>query len=103
MPMGANTSDAPWNQRSDDEHEYWCNCTQIMVCRAKAKGYNKEQAQKGFLDEHFSITELLDELRTYVKEDMAMTGATTVKGAFLKRLLDGINLWNCESTDIEAE
>lgn len=92
---------APWNDPIDNEEEFDFVGTQIMVCRAKSKGYNQEDACDTFFDEHHTITELLNELRTYVMQDIAMTGSSTGKGAYLKRLLADIDTWELEESNVE--
>ena len=42
---------------------------------------------------HFTIQDLIDELREYVKEDMKNCAPNTGKGAHLERLLEACNGW----------
>lgn len=47
---------------------------------------------------HFTINDLIDELREYVKADMETCAPNTGKGAHLKRLLEACDGWECESS-----
>lgn len=42
---------------------------------------------------HFTILEMLDELKVYVEQDLAMTGKNTGKGRHLQRLLESCQGW----------
>lgn len=44
-------------------------------------------------DSHFKIQDLLEELKSYVQNDMALTGSNTGKGRYLKRLLEACDNW----------
>ena len=47
---------------------------------------------------HFTINDLIDELREYVKADMKTCAPNTGKGARLKRLLEACNGWETVET-----
>ena len=47
---------------------------------------------------HFTINDLIDELREYVKDDITKCLPNTGRGAHLKRLLAACDGWECESS-----
>lgn len=92
---------APWNDPIDNEDEFDCIGTNIMVCHATSKGYNQDEACDNFFEQHHTIPELLDELKTYVMLDMVMMGSDTGRRVYLKRLLADIDIWELEERNVE--
>lgn len=49
----------------------------------------------------FTIPQMLDELRKYVEQDLAMTGNDTIKSRRLKGLLNACKGWEVVETSVE--
>lgn len=111
-PAGAeNDPNAPYNQVEVREREFDIECEFVMrKCvtvttndyepdyddedgREDANTENTDWAQAFAESGHFTIQDLIDELREYVKEDMKTCAPNTGKGAYLERLLEACQGW----------
>ena len=119
-PAGAEFDpNAPYNQVDVESREFDIECTFVMrkVVTVTTNDYELEIDDENgheytntdntdwaaaFDDSgHFTIDELLDELREYVKADMETCSPNTCKGAHLKRLLKACDDW--ETVDEKFE
>ena len=113
-PAGADTPDAPWNQSEPDDKDFLVDVEYVLQkknVKVTTKDYkpevlNKDEEIVEPLDTrdtnwedaynnsgHFTIQEMLDELKEYVKADMQTCSLNTCKGAHLKRLLEDCDGW----------
>ena len=116
-PPGAeNDPNAPYNQTDVPERKFdiECECVLRTVVAVNTNDYvpetdddngheyaNTENTdwQHAFENSgHFTIQDLLDELREYVKEDMEKCLPNTGRGAHLKRLLAACDQWETIET-----
>lgn len=117
-PAGAeNDPNAPYNQVDVPKKEFDIECEFVMrkVVNVETNDYvveiddengheyaNTENTDWGsaFTNSgHFTIQDLLDELREYVINDMNTCSPNTCKGAHLKRLLDACDGWDTSETN----
>lgn len=111
-PPGAEFDEnAPYNQVEVREREFDIECEFVMrKCvtvttndyepdyddedgREDANTENTDWAQAFAESGHFTIQDLINELREYVKEDMKTCAPNTGKGAHLERLLSACQGW----------
>lgn len=113
-PIGADTPDAPWNQEEIPERVF---NVEVNVVLKKTVSVSTNLYSRHFEDEtkeyvistedvnwkcayensgHFSVPELLEELKSYVEADMQTCSPNTCKGAHLKRLLEACNGWEVD-------
>ena len=113
-PAGTDTPDAPWNQSEPDDKDFLVDVEYVLQkknVKVTTKDYKPEIVNKdGEIVEpldtsdtnwedaynnsgHFTIQEMLDELKEYVKVDMQKCSPNTYKGAHLKRLLEDCDSW----------
>lgn len=113
-PAGSDTPDAPWNQSEPDDKDFLVDVEYVLQkknVKVTTKDYKPEVVNKDEeivepLDTsdtnwedaynnsgHFTIQEMLDELKEYVKDDMQTCYPNTGKGAHLKRLLEDCQGW----------
>ena len=113
-PAGADTPDAPWNQSEPDDKDFLVDVEYVLQkknVKVTTKDYKPEVVNKDeeivepldtsdtnwedvyFNSGHFTIQEMLDELKEYVKADMQTCYPNTCKGAHLKRLLEDCQGW----------
>lgn len=57
--------------------------------------------EEEYKDNCFTIPEMLDELKIYVEQDLAMTGKNTSKGRHLQSMLKACQGWKVVETEIE--
>lgn len=105
---------APWNQSEPDDKDFLVDVEYVLQkknVKVTTKDYkpeivNKDEEIVEPLDTsdtnwedaynnsgHFTIQEMLDELKEYVKADMQTCSPNTCKGAHLKRLLEDCQGW----------
>ena len=111
-PPGAEFDEnAPYNQVDVREREFDIECEFVMrKCvtvttndyepdyddedgREDANTENTDWAQAFAESGHFTIQDLINELREYVKEDMKTCAPNSGKGAHLERLLSACQGW----------
>ena len=113
-PAGADMPDAPWNQSEPDDKDFLVDVEYVLQkknVKVTTKDYkpeivNKDEEIVEPLDTsdtnwedaynnsgHFTIQEMLDELKEYVKAEMQTWSPNTCKGAHLKRLLEDCDGW----------
>lgn len=113
-PAGADTPDAPWNQSEPDDKDFLVDVEYVLQKKNvkvttndyKPEVVNKDEEIVEPLDTsdtnwedaynnsgHFTIQEMLDELKEYVKADMQTCSSNTCKGVHLKRLLEDCDGW----------
>ena len=113
-PAGTDTPDALWNQSEPDDKDFLVDVEYVLQkknVKVTTKDYkpeivNKDEEIVEPLDTsdtnwedaynnsgHFTIQEMLDELKEYVKADMQTCYPNTCKGAHLKRLLEDCDGW----------
>lgn len=111
-PPGADTPDAPWNEPIIPERDFEVDVEFVM--RKNAVDVTTDKYVPEFDDEdghtyantedtdweqvygdsgHYTILEMLDELKQYVEEDLKTCSPNTCKGASLKRLLADCQSW----------
>jgi hypothetical protein len=110
-PAGSDTPDAPWNQSEPDDKDFFVDVEYVLQKKnvkvttddyipefdietgydANTDDTNWENAYNN--SGHFTIQEMLDELKEYVKADMQTCSPNTCKGAHLKRLLEDCDGW----------
>ena len=119
-PPGAEFDpNAPYNQVEVPEKEFDIECEFVMrksvtvTTNDYVPEYDDEDGResadtkntdwaKAFADSgHFTIQDLIDELREYVKEDMKTCAPNTGKGAHLKRLLEACDGWDMVEQNYE--
>lgn len=57
--------------------------------------------EKSWMNNAITIPELLAELKEYVLKDISMTGANTLKGRYLQRMLRDLDGWKVNETNVE--
>ena len=120
-PPGADTPDAPWNQPVIPEREFDVEVTITMskVVTITTDNYVPEyddedghtyantentERDKEFENRgHFTIADLIEELKGYVVEDMKTCAPNTGKGAHLKRLLLACEDWETIEESYEEQ
>lgn len=122
-PPGADTSDAPWNEPVIPDKDFEVDVEYVL--QKKAVKVTTDDYRPEFDDEtghvdantddtdwenaynnsgHFTIQEMLNELKAYVKADMQTCSPNTCKGAHLKRLLEDCDGWELyDKSYCEAE
>ena len=120
-PPGADTPDAPWNQPVIPERE--CD-VEVTITMSKVVTITTDNYVPEYDDEdghtyantentewdkefensgHFTIADLIDELKGYVVEDMKTCAPNTGKGAHLKRLLLACEDWETIEESYEEQ
>lgn len=120
-PPGADTPDAPWNEPVIPERDFDVEVTITMskVVTVTTDDYTPEyddedgntyantentEWDKAFENSgHFTIAELLEELKGYVVEDMKTCAPNTGKGAHLQRLLLACEDWETIEESYEEQ
>lgn len=120
-PAGADTPDAPWNEPVIPERDFDVEVTVTMskVVTVTTNNYvpeyddedghtyaNTENTEwdKEFENSgHFTIADLLEELKGYVVEDMKTCAPNTGKGAHLQRLLLACEDWETIEESYEEQ
>ena len=118
-PNGADTPDAPWNEPVIPERDFDVSVEFVMrkVVKVTTNDYeneiddanghehvdttNTDWARAFENDGHFTIQDLLNELRDYVVADMETCSPNTCKGAHLKRLLAACDNWETIEQNFE--
>lgn len=121
LPMGSDTKDAPWNEPSPpNERKFNClvSVTLERIVAVPTQAYNEymEEDEDGkrmeidtegvdwneeYTNNCITIPEMLDELKAYVEQDLAMTGKNTGKGRYLQQLLGSCQSWTVYETYVE--
>ena len=119
-PPGADTPDAPWNEPVLRERDFDIDVEFVMRKSVKvttndyqpdvdvetghiyANTENTDWENAFSNSGHFTIQDLIDELREYVKEDMKTCAQNTCKCAHLERLLDACNGWETAEANFEG-
>lgn len=120
-PPGADTPDAPWNEPLIPERDFDVEVTITMskvvtittdnyvpecddedgsmYANTENTEWDKEFENSG----HFTIADLLEELKGYVVEDMKTCAPNTGKGAHLQRLLLACEDWETIEESYEEQ
>lgn len=113
-PMGADTSDAPWNQSENEGIEVEVSITQTLskCCTIETDDYYIERGDdeptinevslcEKFNDYHHTIPEMLELLKGYAIEELKNTMEGTGRNSFLKRLIEDCDGWETVETELE--
>lgn len=118
-PAGAyDDPSAPWNEQVIDPKEVECHATitietDVLVKTDQYQSHIDDEDGSTYYefdgvdweDEYnkscITISEMLNELKKYVEQDIANTGKNTGRGRYLKRLLNACQGWNVIETEIE--
>ena len=120
-PLGSDTKDAPWNEPAPPkERKFKCHVAVTLErdVDVPTQGYNEsiEEDEDGkylsidtddvdWREEYdnncITITEMLNELKAYVEQDLAMTGKNTGKGIYLQKVLEACQGWEVTETYVE--
>lgn len=109
FPSGAYTSpDAPYNLPIEPKYrDFECRATitieaDISVLSNKYQnGTEGIDWQEEYENYCITIPKMLDELKRYVEQDLAMTGKNTSKGIYLQDLLKACQGWKVVENEIE--
>lgn len=123
-PMGADTPDAPWNEKENEEREFDVIVTQTLVKNEKVftsdynyfveqeedGGYSEEietddtDWEQAWSEQCWSIPELLNKLKKYVEEELA-TSKNIDKGRknYLNGIINACQGWNVIETCVEQQ
>ena len=117
-PAGADTPSAPWNEPCIPIREFDVD---VDVTLHKMETVSTDDYAPAFDEDNgivcantddtdwleayksgcFTIPQMLDELRKYVEQDLAMTGNDTSKSRRLKGLLNACKGWEVVETSVE--
>ena len=106
MMSQSEESNAPWNEKRNEELAFDVDVTFTMSKRVTVKTDDYEQ-KDDYTDTsltdfemaydangHYTIAELLNELKTYIMADMKTCGDGTGKGVHLRHLLEECDGWS---------
>ena len=119
-PPGADTPDAPWNEREQDEIEVVCEMTVLMrndvvittdeysVERDEEDGtmsfdlnLSYKDAEQLYRVQHYTIKEMLNELAKYITKELADESITNSRKWDLQSMLEDCKGWSEENFEIE--
>lgn len=118
-PLGADTPDAPWNEPViperdfDIDVEFVMSKTVTVTTNDYAPEYDDEDGREYANTENtdwekaydnsgnLTIAEMLQELESYVKDDMTKTAPNTGKGRYLQRVLESCQGWEVKEKTFE--
>ena len=118
-PLGADTPDAPWNEPVIPERDFDIDVEFVMskavtvTTNDYAPEYDDEDGREYANTEntdwekaydnsgHLTIAEMLQELESYVKDDMTKTAPNTGKGRYLQRVLESCQGWKVKEKTFE--
>lgn len=118
-PAGAyDDPNAPYNQSDNEVREFECHATvtleaDIVVETDQYQQYVDDEGGDTYYEfdgvvwgeeynkNSITLPQMLNELKKYVEQDLAMTGKNTKKGQELQRLLDACQGWSVVETEIE--
>ena len=118
-PAGAyDDPNAPYNQSDNDVKEFECRAkitleADVLVETDQYQQYMDYEDgstwyefdgvdwEKEYNKNSITLQQMLNELKKYVEQDLAMTGKNTQKGMDLQRLLDACQGWSVVETEIE--
>ena len=123
-PMGADTPDAPWNERENEEREFDVVVTQTLVKNENVftsdyKYFVEQEEDFGYSEvietddtdweqawseQCWAIPELLNKLKKYVEEELA-TSKNIDKGRknYLNGIINACQGWNVIETCVEQQ
>lgn len=123
-PMGADTPDAPWNERGNEEREFEVVVTQTLeknetvftsdykyfVEQEEDFGYSEvietddTDWERAWREQCWSIPELLNKLKKYVEDELA-TNKNIDKGRknYLNGIINACQGWNVIETCVEQQ
>ena len=112
-PMGADTSDAPWNQKENEDVEVEVSITQTLTknCTIETNDYyieygddkpniNQDTLYEKYGNYRHTIPEMLALLKWYASEELKDTMEGTGRNSFLKRLIEDCKGWEIVETDV---
>lgn len=119
-PPGADTPDAPWNQREPEDIEVVCEMTVLMRndvvittddysveideedgMRSYDLNISYKDAERLYREQHHTIKEMLNELYKYIKAELAEEGITKTRKWELQAMLEDCKGWREENIEIE--
>lgn len=118
-PLGADTPDAPWNEPVIPERDFDIDVEFVMrkavtvTTNDYAPEYDDEDGreyanientdwEKAYDNSgHLTIAEMLQELESYVKDDMTKTAPNSGKGRYLQRVLESCQGWEVKEKTFE--
>lgn len=122
-PLGADTPLAPWNQVENCEIERDCEVTETITRNVTLSttdyiteddwndGFGKcisadtseTDWREEYINQEYTVLELIDKLKEYVEEDIKNTQPNTDKVIKLRRLLDACKGWEQVELEVEEE
>ena len=121
-PAGADTPDAPWNQSEPDDKDFLVDVEYVLQKKAvkvTTDDYSPEfDEETGHVDtntedtdwenayenSHYTIPELLSELESYIKKDLARYKGSQTKERILNEMLRDCQGWEMyDKSYIESE
>lgn len=124
VPIGAEyDSRAPWNQVENSEIERDCEATETIARKVTlsttdyvaeddwddefGKCVSADTSDTDWSTEYsnqeYTVLELIDKLKEYVKEDVKNTSPNSSKGKELERLLSACDGWKQVDLEVEEE
>jgi asparagine synthetase B (glutamine-hydrolysing) len=113
-PMGADTPDAPWNQHEPDPIEVSIGVTVTLTHETTVETTNYANGEDGdelfdgygelnvlYGEQHMTIPQLLDELKKYIKGELAGANVTYQRKQELMDLLLDCEGWTEEETEVD--
>lgn len=119
-PMGADTPDAPWNQREQEDIEVVCEMTVLMRndvvittddysveideedgLRSYDLNISYKDAERLYREQHHTIKEMLNELYKYINAELAEEGIANSRKWELQSMLEDCKGWSEENIEIE--
>lgn len=108
-PSGAcDDPNAPYNLPIEPKYrDFECRATITIEADISVLSNKYQNGTEGidweeeYKDNCFTIPDMLNELKAYVKQDLAMTGKNTRKGRHLQDLLKACQGWQVVETEIE--
>lgn len=123
FPMGADTPDAPWNQKEVPEKNFTIDVTCVLEKKGVNVTTNDYQPEVVIRDEQvveplstentnweqaykecrYTIPELLQELENYIKQDLERYKGSSSKERQLKDMLEDCQGWNVYEETYEEQ
>ena len=114
-PIGADTPDAPWNEKEIEEIpvKLWINASLVKEVIVMTDSYSVERDEEFggadielhdgnadmlalYQDQHNSIPKMLDELAQYIKVELAGGNLSCVRKQELQQMLEDCQGWDEE-------
>ena len=98
-------ANAPWNEKQEHDGIAIVKCVTTLskevAIPIDADVANGVGLSRAYEENHYSIQELLQELKQYIEYDMSMTGRNTGKYRALTRMMDDCQHWEHICTEFD--